>query len=85
MVRSYGLSVNSVYFHAHLTQENLMLLKRLCAWAWCVVCMKLRAHTLWDALVSSIFQSVCLDVDYQLRLHISNTIITGHADVHICA
>jgi hypothetical protein len=59
-----------------------MLLKHLCAWAWCVVCVKLRTHTLWDALVSSIFQSVCLDVDYQLHLNISNTIITGQADVH---
>jgi len=44
--------------------------------------MKLRAHTLWDALVSSIFQSMCLDVEYQLHLCISDTIITGQADVH---
>lgn len=74
-----------MYFHAHLTQENLIILKHLCAWARCVVCMKLRAHTLWDALVSSIFQSMCLDVEYQLRLCVSDAIITGQADVHMCA
>lgn len=74
-----------MYCRANLTQENLILLKRLCAWAQCVVCVKLRAHTSWDALVSSIFQSMCWDVEYQLCLCISDTIITGQADVHMCA
>jgi hypothetical protein len=56
-----------------------------CAEAGCVLCVKLSAHTLWDACVSSICQSMCQDVEYQLCLCISDTIITCQADVHIHA